>query len=62
MIKISKPFDMNKVHTIVYHLPDGEILAIDKDTIEAGVNFGCGDVCDTSEINGEVHFFPKGNA
>ena len=59
---ISKPVDMSKVRTIVYHLSDGEVFTIDKDTIDHGVDFGFGDICDTSDIDGVIHFFPRGSA
>lgn len=59
---IAKPVDMSKVRKIIYHMPEGEIFVVDSDYFEHSAEFGCGDVCDTSEINGELHFFPKGNA
>ena len=59
---ISKPVDMSKVRTIVYHLSDGKAYAIDTEAFDQEVDFGFGDVCDTSEINGVLHYFPRGNA
>ncbi len=56
------PIDMAKVETVVYHLPDGKSYAVHVDSIEQFMEFGPGQVCDTSDIDGIVHFFPRGNA
>ena len=46
-----RAIDFSKVDTLVYHMPNGPPLSVE-----------IGDICDTSEIDGVVHFFPKGNA
>ncbi len=59
---LDKPVDLNKVQTIVYHLPDGEAFAIQIEQFGQFFELGLGEVCDTSEIDGVIHFFPRGNA
>jgi hypothetical protein len=56
--------DFSKVETLVYHLPDGPSFSVEMDGIEEIFDFEMeiGDVCDTSDIDGVVHFFPRGNA
>ena len=58
----SHSIDMSKVQAVICHMPDGETFAIPIDGIEQFIDFGLGKICDTSEINGVVHFFPRGNA
>ena len=58
---ISSTINMDKVKTIVYHMLDGHPLALPVQGFEELIEFGPGDICDTSEVNGIVHFFPKGN-
>ncbi len=60
----SRPLDLKSVETIVYHLPDGPTLTMKIDGIEDFVDLELevGHVCDTSEIDGVIHFFPKGTA
>jgi len=65
MIKIfSSNIDFSKVDTFIYHLPDGPAFSVNiqglGDLIE--MNNEMGDFCDTSDIDGVVHFFPRGNA
>lgn len=59
-----KTIDFSKVDTLIYHLPNGPALTVEmeglKDIID--IDMEIGDVCDTSEIDGVVHFFPRGNA
>lgn len=59
-----KNIDFSKVETLVYHLPDGPPLSVEMDNIEGifDLDMEIGDICDTSEIDGVMHFFPKGNA
>lgn len=59
---ISKPVDLSKVRTVIYHLPNGPAFSVELDGVKDLVEFGFGDTCDTSEIDGVLHFFPKGNA
>ena len=54
--------DLARVQTIVYHLPDGESLAVPVEGFEGYFDPGLGEICDTSEINGVVHYFHRGNA
>lgn len=60
----SKTIDFSKVATFVYHLPDGPALSVETEGIEdlIDIDMEIGHICDTSEIDGVVHFFPKGNA
>lgn len=59
-----RPIDLNGVNTVVYHLPDGPALSMKIEGIEEylDLELEMGHVCDTSEIDGVLHFFPKGNA
>ncbi len=58
---LSPAINMENVKTIVYHMPDGQPLALPVQGYEDLIEFGPGDICDTSEVNGILHFFPKGN-
>ena len=65
MKKIFTPtIDFSKVDTLIYHLPDGPTLAVNMNNVEEvfDLEMEMGEVCDTSEIDGVVHFFPRGNA
>lgn len=59
-----RSIDFTKVDTLVYHLPDGPTLSVELEGLEDFIDFDTeiGDICDTSDIDGVVHFFPKGNA
>lgn len=59
---ISKPIDFDKVRTVVYHLPNGPTFSVAIEGVRDLIEFGFGDVCDTSAIDGVLHFYPKGNA
>ncbi len=59
---LDKPVDLTKVQIIVYHLPDGEAFAVQLDNVGQFFELGFGEICDTSEIDGIIHFFPRGNA
>ena len=56
--------DFSTVETVIYHLPDGPPLSLKLDGAEEYLALGMevGHVCDTSDIDGILHFFPKGNA
>ena len=56
--------DFTNVDTLVYHLPNGPALSVEMEGLEDIIDFDMelGDICDTSDIDGVVHFFPKGNA
>lgn len=57
-------FDFSSAQTIIYHLPNGQTLSLKTDGIEDYIDFELeyGHICDTSDIDGIIHFFPKGNA
>jgi hypothetical protein len=59
---LSKAIDLTQANTIVFHLPDGGDWAIPVETLEGDLDLGLGKICDTSAINGEIHYFPRGNA
>ncbi len=60
----ARPIDFSKVETLVYHLPEGPAFSMELDDMSELFNFEMefGDICDTSDIDGVLHFFPKGNA
>jgi len=60
----SRPIDFSKVDKLIYHLPDGPSFSMELSGLEDLIDFEMelGDICDTSEIDGVIHFFPKGNA
>jgi len=43
-------------------MPDGQQFSIKMEGIEQFVELGPGRICDTSDIDGVLHFFPRGNA
>ena len=61
---LSHTIDFTKVDTLVYHLPDGPSLSLEMQNIGelVDIEMEYGDICDTSDIDGVVHFFPRGNA
>lgn len=60
----SNPIDLSKVDTLIYHLPDGPTFSVEMDGLAGffDLDMEIGDICDTSDIDGVLHFFPKGNA
>ena len=56
--------DISKVQTLLYHFPDGQVLQLEiKDTEQlAALEFEVGRFCDTTDIDGTLHFYPRGNA
>ncbi len=60
----NRPIDFSKVETLVYHLPDGPAVTMKMDGFEEmfAMELELGEFCDTSDIDGVVHFFPRGNA
>lgn len=58
------PVDLSAASTIIYHLPGGPALTVQVDGVEEYIDLELeqGHVCDTSDIDGTVHFFPRGNA
>ncbi len=59
-----RPVDLTSVETIIYHLPNGPSLPLSIDGLEGFIDleFEQGHYCDTSDIDGILHFFPEGNA
>ncbi len=59
-----QPIDLSDVNTVIYHLPDGPALSLKIEGIEEylDLDLDLGHICDTSDIDGILHFFPKGNA
>ncbi len=58
------PIDLSSASTIVYHLPGVPALTVEVEGNEEYIDLELemGHVCDTSDIDGVVHFFPQGNA
>jgi hypothetical protein len=56
--------DISKVQTLLYHFPDGKVLRLEIQDIEqlATLKFEVGKFCDTSDIDGILHFYPRGNS
>ena len=56
--------DISKVHTLLYHFLDGKVLQLEiKDIKQLNtLEFELGRFCDTSDINGILHFYPRGNS
>lgn len=59
-----QPIDLSDVNTVIYHVPDGPALSLKIEGIEEylDLDLDMGHICDTSDIDGTIHFFPKGNA
>lgn len=59
-----RPLDFSRVQTLIYHLPEGPTLNLPAEGIAEflELELNVGHICDTSDIDGVVHFFPKGNA
>ena len=60
----ARRIDFTKVDTLIYHLPNGPSVSVEVDGIEEllDIDMEIGDFCDTSDIDGVLHFFPRGNA
>lgn len=60
----STPIDLSKVNTLIYHLPDGPAFSVEMKGLHGylDLDMEMGYVCDTSDIDGVLHFFPRGNA
>ena len=56
--------DISKIHTLLYHFPDGQVLKLEVKDFEelSNLKFEVGRFCDTTDINGILHFYPKGNS
>lgn len=56
--------DISKVQTLLYHFPDGKVLELDSKNFAnlSSSEFKLGRFCDTSAINGILHFYPSGNS
>ncbi|MBC8208263.1 MAG: hypothetical protein H8E79_03725 [Desulfobulbaceae bacterium] len=59
-----RPIDLTRVETLIYHLPDGPSLTLNLQGVDEifELELDQGHVCDTSDIDGVIHFFPRGNA
>ena len=59
-----QPIDLSKVSTLIYHLPVGPALSVEMNGEEYffDLDMELGEICDTTDIDGVLHFFPKGNA
>ncbi len=64
MKSVKPPIDLDEVETVIYHLPDGPTIQLGVHELQEFLDFGLeqGDYCDTSAIDGTIHFFPRGNA
>ncbi len=64
MKSVKPPIDLDEVETVIYHLPDGPTIQLGAHELQEFLDFGLeqGDYCDTSAIDGTIHFFPRGNA
>jgi hypothetical protein len=56
-----RPINYAQVQTLIYHLPDGPALSLNLGGIGEflDLELDLGHVCDTSEIDGIVHFSPR---
>ncbi len=64
-MKLAKPLiDLDEIDTVVYHIPGGPTIQLGINEAQEFLDFDLemGDYCDTSAIDGTLHFFPKGNA
>jgi len=61
---LPQTIDISKVETLLYHFPDGKVLQLEiKDAqVLSRKKFERGRFCDTSHINGILHFYPEGNS
>ena len=64
MNSLPKTIDISKVETLLYHFPDGKVLQLAVKNIQQLYNkeFELGRFCDTTHINGILHFYPAGNS
>ena len=55
--------DLSKVQTLLYHFPDGKVIRLEIKDVEQlnALELEVGRYCDTSAINGILHFYPRGN-
>ena len=56
--------DISKVETLLYHFPDGKVLKLEINSMKnlSTLEFELGRFCNTSDINGILHFYPRGNS
>jgi len=55
-------FEFLAAKEIVYHLAGGYHYVVPVSALDPGMDFGPGRILDTTEIDGRIHYFPKGNA
>ena len=55
--------DFSKIESLIYHFPNGKVLRIEIKDIEqlAVLKHEVGNLCDTTHIDGKLHFYPRGN-
>jgi len=56
--------DISKIEALIYHFPNGKMLQIEIHDIEqlAVLEYEVGKLCDTTHIDGKLHFYPRGNS
>jgi len=62
MRSLCKPIDLEKVRAVIYHAPEGQAYTVKIEVMDQFKELGLGELCDTSEIDGNVHFYPRGYA
>lgn len=64
MSYIPSNIDISKIQTLIYHFPNGHMLQIEIKDIKqlAVLEYEIGKLCDTSHIDGKLHFYPRGNS
>lgn len=60
---LPRNIDISRIEALIYHFPNGKMLRIEIKDIEqlAVLEFEVGKLCDTSHIDGKLHFYPRGN-
>ena len=61
-IVVTRYVDLSKVREVVYHFSDGQPVAVPVEEFEGDFDPGYGRICDTSGVDGLLHYFPRGNA
>ena len=61
---LPRTLDVSKIEALVYHFPDGHKLRLEIKDLEqlAVLKFEVGKLCDTTHIDGALHFYPRGNS
>jgi len=55
--------DVSKIQALIYHFPDGKMIKmVIKDIKQLSVlELEIGKLCDNTDIDGSLHFYPRGN-